>query len=72
MFATSLGSTADVEQRVRLALTRVLQRTPTETEIASGTRLIEKLQTVDDLSPEKSLQYFCLVALNLNEFIYLD
>jgi hypothetical protein len=38
----------------------------------NGIALIEKLQTEEGLSANQALQYFCLVALNLNEFIYLD
>lgn len=61
-----------VEAQVRLALSRVTQRRPRETEVADGVRLIETLRSENQLSPEKALNYFCLMALNLNEMIYLD
>lgn len=74
-FAAWLGTAASDESdesRVRLALTRVMQRQPTADEVLRGTTLITTLQTKDKLSADKALRYFCLVALNLNEFIYLD
>ena len=61
-----------VTDQVRMALTRVTQRRPIQGEIEEGIRLIEALQSDDGMSSEMALQYLCLVALNLNEFIYLD
>ncbi len=58
--------------RVRMALTRVTQRPPTDGEIEQGVRLMNSLQSDDGMSSEMALQYLCLVVLNLNEFIYLD
>ena len=37
-----------------------------------GMALIEGLQTSDGIAPDVALRYFCLVVLNLNEFVYLD
>jgi len=61
----------DRSAQVRLALTRVLQREPTEQEIARGLGLIESLETNGE-SADLAFQHFCLTALNLNEFVYLD
>ncbi len=58
--------------QVTMALTRVTQRTPSEEEVQRGVKLIESLQTENKLSADQARKYFCLVALNLNEFIYLD
>jgi hypothetical protein len=37
-----------------------------------GVGLIETLEREDRVSAEVALQSFCLVVLNLNEFVYLD
>ena len=62
----------DPAAQVRLALKRVLQRPPTGTEVARGVDLMESLGENHRTGPDKALELFCLVALNLNEFIYLD
>jgi hypothetical protein len=61
-----------LKEQVRMALSRVGQREPAQEEIDRGLDLIEKLQTEDGLSAEKARKYFFLVALNLNEFLYVD
>ena len=58
--------------RVALALSRVTQREPTEKEIQRGVSLLNSLRDEHKMSEEQALKYFCLVALNLNEFVYLD
>ena len=60
------------EQHVRTALSRVLQRIPTSDEIQRGTDLIARLEAEYDMGSDEALRNFCLVALNLNEFMYLD
>ena len=57
---------------VRLALWRVLQREPAPKEIERGVRLMARLQQQYGVSPDEALVRFCTVALNLNEFLYLD
>lgn len=61
-----------VSDQVRLALSRVMQRQPTETEVQQGLSLMESLKTENKLNDEQARKYFCLVALNLNEMMYLD
>jgi hypothetical protein len=34
--------------------------------------LIEALRSKDGETPETALKYFCLMVLNLNEFVYVD
>jgi hypothetical protein len=58
--------------QVTLALWRVLQRAPTPAEVARGVRLIESLQRNEKATSDAALTAFCLVALNLNEFVYVD
>ena len=62
----------DVRQQVTLAFRLALNREPDETLIQQGLSLIEALKSKHGLSSEKGLQQFCLMTLNLNEFIYLD
>jgi hypothetical protein len=62
----------DEAAQVRLALFRVTQREPAESDIKRGTDLLEKLRADRELSSDAALKYFCLLALNLNEFMYLD
>lgn len=73
VFADDMSNRAgDTAARVRLVLERTLQRPPHEREIDRGVELIESLQRDHGQSAEQALKNFCLLALNLNEFIYLD
>jgi len=58
--------------QIRLALRRVWQREPTDGEVKRGLDLLAKLKKEHSQTDEAALKYFCLVALNLNEFIYLE
>lgn len=62
----------DPAARVRLVLWRVLQREPTAKEVQRGVRYLTDTQLQDAKGADDALASFCLVALNLNEFIYLD
>ncbi len=62
----------DRAKQVRLALRIVACRAPTEAEIQKGLSLIDRLKTRDKATDDDALRYFCLMALNLNEFVYLD
>jgi hypothetical protein len=74
LFAARLQREAgdDRARQVDLALRLATSRTPTVAEIQRGAALIEDLKTRDGLSDDDSLKSFCLVVLNLNEFVYLD
>jgi hypothetical protein len=73
IFARLLQQKTDSpEEQVTLALRRVMQRQPTPEEVARGLKLIETLKTEQKLNDDQARKYFCLVALNLNEFMYLD
>jgi len=74
MFAAYLRKTAGPQDaaHVKLALSRVMQREPTQREIDRGLALIQRLRKERGQSPEEALQRFCVVTLNLNEFVYLD
>ncbi|TWT41477.1 Planctomycete cytochrome C [Thalassoglobus neptunius] len=62
----------NLSDQVQLALQRVLQRDPTQSEIDRGTDLINDLQSEYGQDQSTALKNFCLLALNLNEFMYLD
>jgi uncharacterized protein DUF1553 len=62
----------NVAEQIRLALRRVTQREPTAAEIDRGIGLVEKFRSAHGLSAEAALRDFCLMAINLNEFMYLD
>ena len=62
----------DHTAQVSLALRRVMQREPLDREIARGTALLTSLQEEHEQSPDQALKAFCLLAFNLNEFLYLD
>jgi mono/diheme cytochrome c family protein len=58
--------------QVRFVLRRMLQREPTNGEIERGTKFIAVCREADSVEPIEALRRFCLLALNLNEFIYLE
>jgi hypothetical protein len=62
----------DVATQVRRALHLATARQPSEADIRRGVDLIQNLQTQDGATAAAALQAFCLVVLNLNEFVYLD
>jgi hypothetical protein len=63
---------ADPAAQVRLVLRRVLQREPEAKEVERGVKFLEAMRAEDHLDDAGALRCFCLLALNLNEFMYLD
>ena len=61
----------DTRAQVAEVLRRVTQRPPTDEEIVEGVGLINRLQQQNE-DARTTLELFCLLALNLNEFVYLD
>jgi hypothetical protein len=45
---------------------------PKPEEVKAGVRMMEEVAKAGGLSPKEALDRFALLALNLNEFIYLD
>ncbi len=74
LFAERLRREAgpDVGKQVRLGLSLATSRPPTDEEVKRGLDLIDALQRKDGMTPEAALKTFCLMAMNLNEFMYLD
>jgi uncharacterized protein DUF1553 len=62
----------DPAARVRLVLRRVTQRDPSPREVERGVELLARMQGQHGLGPAEALAKFCLLGLNLNEFLYLD
>ena len=65
-------STGDEGDRVRLALEIATSRAVATDEVARGLEFIDEMAEVEGLSRERAFERFCLLALNLNEFVYLD
>jgi mono/diheme cytochrome c family protein len=63
---------ADHDKQVRLALTLATARPPNDMEVRRGVDLIAALRSRDGMNGKEALRYFCLMVLNINEFIYLD
>lgn len=66
------ASQNDLKPQVAEILSRVLQRDPTESEIAEGIDLIQAWIDQDGVRKDEALAFFCLSAFNLNEFIFLE
>ena len=63
-------------QSIGAQIARVLEivtsRPATEAEVARGVAFMDELQAEDGLDADTALKRFCLLAFNLNEFMYLD
>lgn len=63
---------ATLEGRVRRGLELTLCRPASEPDVQRGLKLIETLKQTHAADEDRALDLFCLVALSLNEFAYLD
>jgi hypothetical protein len=74
IFATDVRELApdDTAKQVRIVLSRVTQREPTDDEIDRGIDFIGRMLNEHEMNGELALQKFCLLAMNLNEFLYID
>jgi len=67
------GPDADqTEAMVRRAIELALVRPASDTEVSRGVALIDELEATDGVGPGRSFELYCLMVLNLNEFVYLD
>jgi hypothetical protein len=72
-FAQRLTRDADTrEARIALGLRLVTCRTPSPETLRRATTLCDDLVRAHGVSAERALELFCLVLLNLDEFLYLD
>lgn len=58
--------------QIRVALKLATGREAPQAEIDRGLRLIKDLEEEHALKPDAAMNYYCLMVLNLNEFVYLD
>lgn len=61
-----------VEAQVKLAIKLTTARNASDAEVKADVAFINKLQQEAKLSPADALKQYCLLTLNLNEFVYLD
>jgi mono/diheme cytochrome c family protein len=74
IFATDVRELApdDTKEQVRIVLNRVTQREPTNNDIQRGVDFISRMQNEHEVNHDLALQKFCLLAMNLNESLYID
>jgi len=64
------GST--LHDQVRHGLSIVFSRPPEPEEVKAGVKMVNEVKLAGNLSDKDALDRFALLALNLNEFMYLD
>lgn len=62
----------DLNQQIARVIRLTTGRIASEKEIQKDAQFIQELRTKHKLSEEESLRQYCLLALNTNEFLYLD
>lgn len=74
VFAERLRKEAgeDLSDQVRLALRLVTSRAPSHKQVQSNVAFVQDTMKTHGLDADRALKLFCLVAYNLNEFVYLD
>jgi hypothetical protein len=74
LFAKRLRDEAgdDPSAQVAHAFQIVFSRKPVDREITAGLAMIKDIQEKAGLTKEVAMERFALLALNLNEFVYLD
>jgi hypothetical protein len=63
---------ANLRTKVWLVLNKVTQRIPDNDEVDQGLAYITEMQQAHGHDEAKAFERFCLLALNLNEFLYID
>jgi hypothetical protein len=58
--------------QVRTALSLALARPIEDQEVTRGVEFMRQLIETDGCTVERALDFYCLLVLNLNEFVYLD
>ncbi len=62
----------DPSKQIAFGLKLILSRTPSNEEIKAAINMLEDIKVSAELSEKDALDRFALLALNLNEFLYLD
>ena len=63
---------ADLSDQIQFGLSLVLSRQPRTEEVTWATKFVETLMKTEQVGKKIALDRFALLALNLNEFIFLD
>jgi hypothetical protein len=63
---------SDVPAQVTVALQRVTQREVAAAEVATGVDFIHRLRSREGADPQQALAKFCLLTINLNEFLFVN
>ncbi len=63
---------SEPREQVRRVLHRVTSRPPSDREISQSVALLQSLTSEEGLGATAALDAFCLLAFNLNEFLYLE
>lgn len=63
---------SDPTKQIEFVLRRVLQRQPSPAQIDRGVKYLATAGVDEKVTAEEALRRFCLLALNLNEFVYLE
>jgi Protein of unknown function (DUF1549)/Protein of unknown function (DUF1553)/Planctomycete cytochrome C len=72
-FATRLQTeSSDLEGQVRRAIRLTTGRVPGDEEVKKDVAFVRQLKEQANLTDERALQQYCLLAINTNEFVYLD
>ena len=74
VFAERLKKEAgdELSEQIRLGLKLVMTRQPSDKEVESNVAFVKDMMKAHGLDADRALKLFCLVAYNLNEFVYLD
>jgi hypothetical protein len=62
----------DLEGQVKYAIRLTTGRTPTKAEVRHDVAFVKEMQAENKLTAGEALKLYCLMALNANEFMYLD
>jgi hypothetical protein len=61
-----------LDDQVRRAIRLTAGRAPADEEVKKDAAFVRDLRMKHKLSAEEALKQYCLLALNANEFVYLD
>ena len=67
-----LAKSKDLDVVVRRVIRLTTGRVPKEGEVKADVAFIEKMRKEEGLDLKKAVASYCLLALNTNEFMYLD
>ncbi|HUG20667.1 MAG TPA: DUF1553 domain-containing protein, partial [Planctomycetaceae bacterium] len=71
--ADRLRAESDIlKEQIHRSIWYTVQRQPTENDLERGLSLVNQLKSEHKLPEAQALNLYCLMVLNLNEFLYLD